>query len=325
MEQFTQMSATMTKRPLGRSGLSISPLVFGGNVFGWTADKNRSFDLLDRFVDAGFETIDSADIYSSWIPGNSGGESEAIIGEWMQARGNRDKVTVITKVGMEMKDGHGLSAEWIERSVEGSLRRLKTDRIDLYFSHIFDEGVPVEETLQAHARLVKAGKVRVIGASNHSAEQLAQTLKVSADNGLPRYEVLQPKYNLYDRDSYEGALRDLAIAEGLGIIAYSSLASGFLSGKYRSADDFGKSPRGGRMGKYMNERGLRILAALDEVVAAHDAAPAEVALAWLMARDGVTAPIASATSTEQLESLIRSAKLTLSAEDIARLDNASAA
>jgi aryl-alcohol dehydrogenase-like predicted oxidoreductase len=297
--------------------------VFGGNVFGWTADKARSFELLDRFVDAGFETIDSADIYSNWIPGNSGGESETIIGEWMQARGNRDRVIVITKVGMEMKEGKGLSADWIERSVEASLRRLKTDRIDLYFSHIFDDSVPVEETLAAHDRLVRAGKVRAIGASNHSAEQLAQALKASADNGLARYEALQPQYNLYDRDGYDGALRDLAIAEGLGVITYYSLASGFLSGKYRSADDFGKSPRGGGMGNYLNERGLRILAALDEVAAAHGAAPAEVALAWLMARQGVTAPIASATSVDQLDSLIRSAKLVLSADDIARLDRAS--
>lgn len=315
----------MTKRPLGRSGLSISPLVFGGNIFGWTADKARSFELLDRFVEAGFETIDSADIYSNWIPGNSGGESETIIGEWMKARGNRDKIIVITKAGMEMKEGQGLSAAWIERSVEDSLRRLQTDHIDLYFSHIFDETVPVEETLQAHDRLIKAGKVRSIGASNHSAEQLAQALKVAADNSLTRYEVLQPKYNLYDRDSYEGALRDLAIAEGLGVITYYSLASGFLSGKYRSADDFGKSPRGGGMGNYLNERGLRILAALDEVAATHGATPAEVALAWLMAREGVTAPIASATSLDQLESLIRSAQLTLSAADITRLDRASAA
>lgn len=315
----------MTKRPLGRSGLSISPLVLGGNVFGWTADKGRSFELLDRFVEAGFETIDSADIYSNWIPGNSGGESEAIIGEWMQTRGNRDKVIVITKVGMEMAQGQGLSAEWIERSVEDSLRRLQTDHIDLYFSHIFDESVPVEETLAAHDRLIKAGKVRAIGASNHSAEQLTQALKVAAENDLPRYEVLQPQYNLYDRDSYDGALRDLAIAEGLGVITYYSLASGFLSGKYRSAEDFGKSPRGGGMGNYLNERGLRILAALDEVATAHGATPAEAALAWLMVREGVTAPIASATSLEQLESLIRSAKLTLSPADITRLDNASAA
>lgn len=315
----------MTKRLLGGSGLSISPLVLGGNVFGWTADKGRSFELLDRFVEAGFETIDTADIYSAWVPGSTGGDSETIIGEWMQARGNRDKVTVITKVGMEMPgQGQGLSSAWIERSAEDSLRRLKTDRIDLYFSHIFDESVPVEETLQAHDRLIEAGKVRAIGASNHSAEQLAQALKAAADNGLARYEVLQPRYNLYDRDGYEGALRDLAIAEGLGVITYYSLASGFLSGKYRGAEDFGKSARGGGMGNYLNERGRRILAALDEVAAAHGATPAEAALAWLMARDGVTAPIASATSLEQLESLIRSAGLTLSAGDIARLDRAGA-
>lgn len=315
----------MKKRTLGHSGLSISPLVFGANVFGWTADKTRSFDLLDRFVEAGFETIDSADMYSNWVPGNAGGVSETIIGEWMKARGNRDRVTVITKVGLEMTgQGKGLSTAWIERAVEDSLRRLQADHIDLYFSHIFDETVPVEETLAAHDRLIKAGKVRAIGASNHSAEQLAQALKAAADNGLPRYEVLQPEYNLYDRDGYEGALRDLAIAEGLGVITYFSLASGFLSGKYRSADDFTKSARGGGMEKYLDERGLRILAALDEVAAAHQSVPAEVALAWLMAREGVTAPIASATSLEQLESLIRSTQLTLSANDIEMLDQASA-
>jgi aryl-alcohol dehydrogenase-like predicted oxidoreductase len=315
----------MTKRALGRSGLSISPFVFGGNVFGWTADKARSFDLLDRFADAGFETIDSADIYSSWVPGNKGGDSETILGEWMKARGNRDQMTIITKVGMEMPgQGQGLSAAWIERAVEASLKRLQTDHIDLYFSHIFDEAVPVEETLRAYDRLIKAGKVRAIGASNHSAAQVEQALKVAADSGLPRYQVLQPQYNLYDRDAYEGALRDLAIAEGLGVITYYSLASGFLTGKYRSAEDFGKSSRGGGMSNYLNERGLRILGALDEVAATHQAAPAEVALAWLMAREGVTAPIASATSIEQLESLIRSARLTLSANDIALLNEASA-
>ena len=315
----------MTKRVLGGSGISISPLVFGGNVFGWTADKARSFALLDRFSEAGFETIDSADIYSNWVPGNAGGESETIIGEWMKARGNRDKVVVITKAGMKMADGEGLSPAWIERSVDDSLRRLQTDRIDLYFSHIFDDKVPVEETLATYDRLIKAGKIGAIGASNHSAEQLGRALRASAANGLPRYEALQPQYNLYDRDGYDGALRDLAIAEGLGVITYYSLASGFLSGKYRSAEDFGKSPRGGGMGGYLNERGLRILAALDEVAAAHQATQAEVALAWLIARKGVTAPIASATSVEQLESLIRSTKLTLSAGDIARLDTASAA
>lgn len=315
----------MTKRALGRSGISISPLVFGGNVFGWTADKARSFELLDRFSEAGFETIDSADIYSNWVPNNTGGESETIIGEWMKARGNRDKVVVITKVGMKMAEGEGLSPDWIERSVDASLRRLQTDRIDLYFSHIFDDKAPVEETLATYDRLIKAGKIGAIGASNHSAEQLGQALKASAANGLPRYEALQPQYNLYDRDGYDGALRDLAIAEDLGVITYYSLASGFLSGKYRSAEDFGKSPRGGGMGGYLNERGLRILAALDEVAATHQASQAEVALAWLIARKGVTAPIASATSIEQLDSLIRSTKLTLTAEDIARLDTASAA
>ncbi len=315
----------MAKRVLGNSGLSISPLVFGGNVFGWTADKAQSFALLDRFLDAGFETIDTADVYSSWVPGNSGGESETIIGEWVKSRGNRDRVILITKVGMELaSDRKGLSAAWIERAVEDSLRRLQTDRIDLYFSHLFDAEAPLEETLQAYQRLIEAGKVRAVGASNHSAEQLASALQLARDAGLPRYDVLQPQYNLYDRDSYDGALRDLAIAEGLGVITYYSLASGFLTGKYRSTDDLGKSPRGGGIERYLDARGLGILAALDEVAAAHGAAPAEVALVWLIAREGVTAPIASATRLDQLESLIRSTQLTLSADDISRLDQASA-
>jgi aryl-alcohol dehydrogenase-like predicted oxidoreductase len=314
----------MTKRALGQSGISISPLVFGGNVFGWTADRDRSFDLLDRFVDAGFETIDTADVYSTWVPGNSGGESETIIGEWMKARGSRNRIVLITKVGMDMPDGKGLSASWIERAAEDSLRRLQTDRIDVYFSHAFDGDVPVEETLAAYDRLIKTGKVRAIGASNHSADQLASALKTAGEAGLPRYEVLQPQYNLYDRTGYDGALRDLAMAEWFGIITYYSLASGFLSGKYRSEADLGKSPRGGGLGSYLDERGLRILAALDEVAASHRSVPAEVALAWLIAREGVTAPIASATSLEQLESLIRATQLTLSAADIARLDQASA-
>lgn len=314
----------MAKRTLGNTDLSISPLVFGGNVFGWTADKARSFELLDRFMDAGFETIDTADIYSAWVPGNTGGESETIIGEWTKARGNRDGLIIITKVGMELPGrGKGLSADWIERAVEGSLRRLQTDRIDLYFSHIFDDAVPVEETLGAYERLIAAGKVRAIGASNHSADQLASALKAAGRSGLPRYEVLQPHYNLHDRDGYEGALRDLAIADGLGVITYYSLASGFLTGKYRSAEDLGKSPRGGGLAGYLTERGLRILAALDEVAAAHGATPAEVALAWLIAREGVSAPIASATGIEQLESLIRSTQIVLSPGDIARLDGAS--
>lgn len=314
----------MNKKALGNTGITISPLVFGGNVFGWTADKERSFELLDRFVDAGLETIDSADMYSTWVPGNSGGESETIIGEWMTSRGNRDRVVLITKVGMEMPEGRGLAATWIERAAEDSLRRLKTDRIDLYFSHIFDESVPLEETLRAHERLIAAGKVRAIGASNHSAEQLAAALKIAKDAGLPRYEVLQPQYNLYDREGFDGALRDLATAEGLGVITYYSLASGFLTGKYRTAADLNKSPRGGGIEAYLDKRGMAILAALDDLASAYDAAPAEVALAWLIAREGVTAPIASATNLDQLDSLVRSTRLSLSAEDIARLDQASA-
>lgn len=312
------------KRALGNSGISIAPLVFGGNVFGWTADRQRSFELLDRFVEAGFNAIDTADVYSTWVPGNKGGESETIVGEWMKARGNRDRIVVITKVGMEMPEGKGLSAAWIERAVENSLRRLQTDRIDLYFSHVFDADVPVEETLRAYERLISAGKVRSIGASNHDAAQLAEALKVSRDNGLPRYEVLQPEYNLYDRANYEGALRDQAISEGLGVITYYSLASGFLSGKYRSKQDLDKSPRGAGIAKYLDERGLRVLAALDEVAAAHGATVAEVALAWLIAREGVSAPIASATRLDQLESLIRSTQLSLTADDIKKLTDAGA-
>jgi len=314
----------MSKRALGNTGISISPLVFGANVFGWTADKQRSFELLDRLADAGLETLDTADVYSSWVPGNQGGESETIIGEWLKSRGGRDRVVLITKVGMEMApDRKGLSPAWIERAVEDSLRRLQTDHIDLYFSHIFDDTVPVEDTLRTYERLISAGKVRAIGASNHSAEQLASALKTAKDAGLPRYEVLQPHYNLYNRDTYDGALRDLAIAEGLGVITYFSLASGFLTGKYRSAADFEKSPRGSWIASYLNDRGLAILAALDEVAANHRATPAEVALAWLIAREGVTAPIASASNLDQLEGLIRATRLQLSAADIARLDQAS--
>lgn len=312
------------KRPLGNSGISIAPLVFGGNVFGWTADRQRSFELLDRFVEAGLNAIDTADVYSTWAPGNTGGESETIVGEWMKARGNRDRIVVITKVGMAMPDGKGLSAAWIERAVEDSLRRLQTDYIDLYFSHVYDAEVPVEETLQAYERLISAGKVRSVGASNHDAGQLAEALKSARDNGLPRYEVLQPEYNLVDRANYEGALRELAISEGLGVITYYSLASGFLSGKYRSIQDLDKSPRGAGIAKYLDERGLRVLAALDAVAAAHGATLAEVALAWLMAREGVSAPIASATRLDQLESLVRSTQLSLSAENIQMLTDAGA-
>lgn len=311
------------KRALGKTGVSISPLVFGANVFGWTADKQRSFELLDRFVDAGLEAVDTADMYSTWLPGNQGGESETIIGEWMKSRGSRNRVFLISKVGMEMPGGKGLSATWIEKAVEDSLRRLQTDHIDLYFSHLYDSEAPVEETLGAYQRLIDAGKVRAIGASNHTAEQLAGALKAADKEGLPRYQVLQPEYNLYDRNSYEGELRDLAIAEDLGVITYYSLASGFLSGKYRSLDDLDKSPRGAGIRRYLDDRGLRILDALDSVAAAHKATPAEVALAWLMNREGVTAPIASATRLDQLESLIRSVRLSLSTAELDALTQAS--
>ena len=316
----------MDQRPLGRSGLSIAPLVFGGNVFGWTVDEKTSFDLLDAFVDAGFNAIDTADVYSSWAPGNKGGESETIIGKWLKANpAKRDKVLLLTKVGSDMGQGHrDLSAGWIAKAVEDSLRRLQTDVIDLYQSHWPDERVPYEETLGAYDTLIKAGKVRAIGTSNLDATQLKQALDVSQAKKLPRYETLQPEYNLYDRSSFDGPLRDLCRAEGLGVITYFSLASGFLSGKYRSEADVGKSKRGGGMTKYLNPRGTGILAALDAVAARHDAKPAEIALAWVMARDGVTAPIASATSRDQLASLAKSAEIGLTAADVAALDEASA-
>jgi len=315
----------LQKRRLGRTDLEIAPLVLGGNVFGWTADEKTSFDLLDRFVDAGFNAVDTADAYSRWVPGNKGGESETIIGKWMKARGNRERVVVITKVGSDMGQGKkDLSAAYIAKAVEDSLKRLQVDAIDLYLSHWPDPTTPHEETLGAYQKLIKAGKVRAIGASNLDAAQLRAALDVARLRDLPRYEVLQPEYNLYDRASYEGPLRDLCMAEGLGVITYYSLASGFLSGKYRSAGDLGKSARGGGVKKYLDARGLRILAALDAVAGRHKAKPAEVALAWIIARPDVTAPIASATGPEQMESLIRSASLALSAADIRDLDEASA-
>jgi aryl-alcohol dehydrogenase-like predicted oxidoreductase len=315
----------MQKRRLGRTDLDIAPLVLGGNVFGWTADEKTSFDILDRFVGAGLNAIDTADSYSTWVPGNSGGESETIIGKWMKSRGNRDKVVLITKVGSDMGQGKkDLSAAYIEKAIEASLKRLQTDIVDLYFSHWPDPTVPYEETLGAYEKLLKKGKVRHVGASNLDAGQLGDALKVAKEKGLPRYEVLQPEYNLYDRASYDGALRDLCMKEGLGVITYFSLAKGFLSGKYRGEADLGKSPRGGGIKSYLDVRGLRILAALDAVSARHSATQAEIALAWVIARQGVTAPIASATSVEQVESLARAASLALSPEDIAELDRASA-
>jgi aryl-alcohol dehydrogenase-like predicted oxidoreductase len=317
----------MEKRALGKTGFDIAPLVLGGNVFGWTADEQQSFSVLDAFVDHGFNAIDTADSYSTWVPGNKGGDSETIIGKWMKANpAKRDKVIVFTKVGSEMpgmtrKD---LSERWILEEVENSLRRLGVEQIDLYFSHWPDPTTPYAETLGAYDKLIKAGKVKSIGCSNLDADQLGEALKVARDNGLPAYQVLQPEYNLYARSKFDGALRDLCIREGLGVVNYYGLASGFLSGKYRSEKDFGQSQRGGGMGKYLNERGFAILKALDAVSARHGASQAEIALAWLMAAPGITAPIASATKVSQVESFAKAAALKLSAEDMAALDRASA-
>ncbi|WP_372400239.1 aldo/keto reductase [Azospirillum sp. HJ39] len=316
----------MDRRPLGRSGLTVSPLCFGGNVFGWTADEATSFRLLDAFVDAGFNFIDTADVYSAWAPGNKGGESETIIGNWMKSRGNRDRIVLATKVGSEMGPGKkGLPPAWIRTAVEDSLMRLQTDRIDLYQSHWDDPATPFEDTLGAYKELIDQGKVRAVGASNLTAARLREALEVSARTGLPRYETLQPEYNLHDRKGYEAELEGLCRENGLGVISYYSLASGFLTGKYRSTADAGKSARGqGAVSKYLNDRGRGILAALDEVAARHGATPAQVALAWLIARPGLTAPIVSASRLEQMGDLIAAASLRLDAGDIEGLDRASA-
>ena len=316
----------MQHRPLGKTGLSIAPLVFGGNVFGWTIDEKTSFAVLDAFVDHGFNAIDTADVYSAWAPGNKGGESETIIGNWLKARpALRDKVVIFTKVGSDMKapGKKGLGEKWILEAVEDSLQRLGVDQIDLYFSHWPDKEAPYDATLGAYAKLLKAGKIKSIGASNLDAVQLGEALAVAAKHDLPAYQVLQPEYNLYSRSSYDGALRDLCMHAGLGVVTYFSLASGFLSGKYRSKADLGKSARGQGIEKYLTERGLRILAALDAVAGRHAATPAEISLAWLIARPGVTAPIASATSVAQVASFAKAAALTLSVEDLKALDQAS--
>ena len=315
----------MQTRRLGRTDLSIAPLVLGGNVFGWTADKKASFAVLDRFAAAGLTAIDTADVYSAWAPGNSGGESETIIGEWMKARGNRSRVVVITKVGSPMGKGkEGLSARYIAEAVEASLKRLQTDAIDLYLSHLPDMATPIEDTLGAFQRLIEQGKIRWCGASNLSAKLLEASLAASKAKGLPRYEVLQPEYNLADRNEFEGGLADLCEREQIGVITYFGLAKGFLAGKYRSEADLSKSPRGGGVKAYLNPRGFRILDALEAVAARHKAKPAEVALAWAMARPGVTAPIASATSVEQTESLVRATELALTGADMDALNAASA-
>jgi aryl-alcohol dehydrogenase-like predicted oxidoreductase len=313
----------MTKRRLGRSELFIEPLVLGTNVVGWTMDEATSFQVFDAYLDAGFNAFDTADSYSRWVPGNDS-DSEKIIGRWMKARGNRDKVLIFTKVGSDMGQGHkDLSGKWIIEEVESSLRRLQTDYIDLYQSHWPDPNTPIAETLGAYDTLIKAGKVRTIGTSNQDAAMLAEALAVSRANGLPRYETLQNEYNLVTREKFEGPVQDLCVAEQVSGIHYYGLASGFLTGKYRSAADAGKSPRGGGVvGKYLNDRGLRILAALDQVAADHKAELGEVALAWVAAQPGVAAPIASATSLEQLRSLVKGARLTLTSRDLALLEEA---
>ncbi|MDX0759376.1 aldo/keto reductase [Sinorhizobium medicae] len=315
----------MEMRRLGRTGLSIAPLVFGGNVFGWTADEKTSFALLDAFFDADFNAIDTADVYSSWVPGNSGGESEAVIGRWLKQSGRpRDSAVIVTKIGSELgPERKGLSRRWIMQAVEDSLRRLKTDYIDLYLSHWPDPDTPYEETLAAYDTLRSQGKVRAIGASNLDAEQMRDALQVAAAKDLPRYDVLQPEYNLYDRASYDGALRNLCIEEEIGVITYFSLARGFLSGKYRSHKDLEGSARGGGVEKYLDGRGMRILGVLDEIAGETGAKQAEIALAWIIAREGVTAPIASATNLDQLGSLVRSAEIKLSGEAIRRLNEVS--
>ena len=315
----------MQLRRLGRTDLSIAPLVLGGNVFGWTADKATSFAVLDRFVAAGLNAIDTADAYSSWAPGNKGGESETIIGEWMKARGNRSRMTVVTKVGSPMGKGkEGLSARNIEEAVEASLKRLQTDVIDLYLSHFPDMATPFSETLGAYQKLIEKGKIRWCGASNLTAALLEAAIAVAKAHGLPRYEVLQPEYNLVDRSGFEGDLAEICRREEIGVITYVGLARGFLTGKYRSHEDLAKSPRGSGVKGYFNPRSFRILDALDTVAARRDATPAEVALAWVMARPGVTAPIASATSVMQAASLARATELALSEADMAALDEASA-
>lgn len=314
----------MANRPLGNSGLAVGRLAFGGNVFGWTADEPRSFQLLDAFVGEGFNLIDTADVYSRWAPGNKGGESETILGRWLKASGNRGRVVIATKVGLEMGPGEvGLSRAYILKAVERSLNRLQVDMIDLYQAHKDDPNTPLEETLGTFAELIRAGKVRAIGASNYSAARLAEALSVSQRLGLPRYESLQPEYNLYDRAGFEAELEPLCRRENLGVIPYFSLAAGFLTGKYRSADDLAQSPRGAKVKNYLNDRGFRILGALDQVAGRLKTTPARVALAWLMARPSVTAPIASATSVEQLNDLIAATRLKLESETIRTLDEAS--
>ncbi len=310
----------MDRRPLGRSEIVIEPLVLGGNVFGWTVDENTGFAILDAFVEEGFTAIDTAEGYPNWVPGNPPGMSETIIGKWMKARGNREAVHILTKVNSANKPG-GLKADKVAAGFDASLKRLQTDYVDVYFSHWPDPETSHEETLGAYEPMVRAGKVRAVGASNYTADMVRAAHEVSIIKSLPRYEVLQPRFNLYDRAEFD-ALRDTVIENEMGAVVYYSLASGFLTGKYRSKADFGKSPRGGGIERYLDKKGTSILAALDKVAAANDATLAEVSLAWLVAQPGVTAPIASATSVEQVKSLAKGVRLKLSDEDLQVLTEA---
>lgn len=313
----------MEKKRLGKTDLNIAPIVFGGNVFGWTIDEKKSFEILDQFIDSGFNFIDTADVYSRWVEGNKGGESETIIGNWLKKHNKRHDVVIATKVGSDMGFGKSLKKDYIINQVEHSLSRLQTDYIDLYFSHFDDETTPVEEILSAYETLIRAGKVRWIGASNFSADRLKESLLFSAQHHLPRYEVYQPGYNLFDREEFEREHEKICLENDLGVVTYYSLASGFLTGKYRSEDDLKKSQRGGGIKKFLNDRGYQILDALDEVANKYNVEQASVALAWLMHHPSITAPIASVTNLSQLKSFTAAANLKLTAEDISLLDKAS--
>lgn len=314
----------MEKRELGNSGLKVAPITFGGNVFGWTVDKQKSFKLLDAFVDAGFNFIDTADTYSWWVEGNKGGESEAIIGEWFAQRKNRDKIILSTKTGSQNNEHpKDVSKKAILENVEKSLLRLKTDYIDLYQTHFDDEITPVEEILSAYQQLIKEGKVRVIGTSNMSPKRIRESLKASENEGLPKYQTLQPLYNLMEREAYEKDLLSIVENNNMGVLSYYSLASGFLTGKYRDKDDLNKSQRGGGVEKYLNEKGFKVLEALDNISHKHGTTQAAISLAWLMVRPTITAPIVSATSLKQMESIIKAPQLTLDTEDMAVLNEVS--
>lgn len=317
----------MKRTALGTTGFEIAPIVFGGNVFGWTLDEVASFRILDAFIDHGFDAIDTADVYSKWAEGNAGGESETVLGRWFDARpGMRDKVKLFTKVGSDMggPGEKGLGAEWISKAIERSLARLRTDHVDLYFSHWPDDSVSHAETLGAYDKLLKAGKIGAIGASNYDAAMLKAALETADSEGLPRYQVIQPEYNLYDREAFDGPLRDLCVSETIGVVTYFSLAAGFLSGKYRSKADLEGRKRGGMVEKYLTDRGMALLDVLEDVASQKGAKPAEVAIAWLINREGVSAPIASATSIEQVESFAKAAEMTLSDEEMRRLTDAGA-